>query len=82
MDRHSSKIADLKQVPETSSSLNGPKNPFEKPFNLKLSQLDGEGPYAKTLRSIFVTFDTLQEISQKERVLVWSIPLVALQRKM
>ena len=57
---------------------------FEQSFDLKLDQLDGQdkGTQSEVIGSIFITFDTLQKICQKERTLVWGLPLAALQRKM
>lgn len=53
-------------------------------FNVKLEQLDGQdkGSQPKVIGSILITFDTLQKVSQQERVLVWGLPLAALQKKM
>lgn len=58
--------------------------PFEHPSNLKLEQLDGQATESqpKVISSILITYDTLQKICEKERVLAWSLPLAALQRKM
>ncbi|MCJ1264760.1 hypothetical protein MMC22_004635 [Lobaria immixta] len=57
--------------------------PFEPSFNLKLEQLDGQATESqpKVISSIFITYNTLQKICEKERVLAWSLPLAALQRK-
>ena len=57
-----------------------PINSFQigSPFDLKLEQLKGK----EVISSIFITFNTLQKICKKERVLVGSLPLAALQRKM
>lgn len=41
---------------------------FEQPFDLKLGQLDGQDKESqpKVISSIFITFNTLQKICQKE----------------
>ena len=59
-------------------------NPFEVPFDLKLTQVEGRGEHKhpQSIASIFVEFKTVQSFSEKERVLEWNLPLVALQRKM
>ena len=59
-------------------------NRFAKPFDLKLTQVDGSAVQGKPkpVASTFIKFKTVQDLSQKERVLEWNVPLVALQRKM
>ncbi len=57
---------------------------YNAPFNLRLVQVapNEDETSANTISSLFISFDAIQKISQVERVLVWNLPLVALQRKM
>ncbi len=59
-------------------------NHYELPFDLKLTQVEGHGEQGglKPIASTFVEFKTVRSFSEKERVLRWNLPLVALQRKM
>ena len=59
-------------------------NRYESPFDLKLTQVEGRGEQdkPKPIASTFVEFKTVRSFSEKERVLEWNLPLVALQRKM
>ena len=59
-------------------------NRYAKPFDLKLTQVEGSAVHGKPkpIASTFVEFKTVRNLSQKERVLEWNVPLVALQRKM
>ena len=59
-------------------------NHYELPFDLKLTQVGGHGEQdgLKPIASTFVEFKTVRSFSERERVLEWNLPLVALQRKM
>lgn len=58
-------------------------NRYAIPFDLKLTEIEGSGVHGepKPAASTFTDFKAVQNLSQKERVLVWNVPLVALQRK-
>ncbi|KAL8792284.1 MAG: hypothetical protein Q9195_005163 [Heterodermia aff. obscurata] len=58
-------------------------NRYAKPFDLRLTQVEGSAVQGKPkhLTSTFIGFKTVRNLSQKERVLEWNVPLVALQRK-
>ena len=59
-------------------------NRYELPFDLKLTQVEGyrKQDVLKPIASTFVEFKTVRSFSERERVLEWNLPLVALQRKM
>ncbi|KAL8824196.1 MAG: hypothetical protein Q9191_005228 [Dirinaria sp. TL-2023a] len=58
-------------------------NRYAIPFDLKLTQIEGSAvdEEPKPVASTFIDFKAVQNLRQKERVLVWNVPLVALQRK-